>query len=126
MAGVIQLLRVLQAAMTAGKSHHGCLGVVKGGTRAVQAVGTNGVFYHIKLFELKTKVQRKLLLPTVKKHSKNNLQSSSMGSRVEKDRQTNSSLGFVDQNTVYFHLTFQNTSLPNSECREMRGELMPK
>lgn len=58
MAGVIQLLRVLQAAMTAGKSHHGCLGVVKGGTGAVQAVGTNGVFYHIKLFKLKTKAQR--------------------------------------------------------------------
>lgn len=55
MAGVIQLLGVLQAAMTAGKSHHGCLGVVKGGTRAVQAVGTNGVFYHVKLFKLKIK-----------------------------------------------------------------------
>jgi len=57
-AGVVQLLRVLQAAVTAGESHHGCLGVVQGGARAVQAVGTNGVFDHVKLFKLKTKAQR--------------------------------------------------------------------
>lgn len=57
MAGVIELLRVLQAAMAAGEPHHSCLGVVESGAGAVQAVGTNGVFDHIKLFKLKTKVQ---------------------------------------------------------------------
>lgn len=57
-AGVAELRRVLQAAVAAGEAHHCCLGVVKRGAGAVQAVGTNGVFYHVKLFELKTKAQR--------------------------------------------------------------------
>lgn len=58
MAGVVELLRVLQTAVAAGQSHHRGLRVVEGGTRAVQAVGTNGVFDHVKLFELETKAQR--------------------------------------------------------------------
>jgi len=57
-AGVAELRRVLQAAVAAGEAHHCCLGVVKRGAGAVQAVGTNGVFYHVKLFKLKTKAQR--------------------------------------------------------------------
>lgn len=58
MAGVVELLRVLQAAVAAGEAHHSGLRVVEGGAGAVQAVGTNGVFDHVKLFKLKTKAQR--------------------------------------------------------------------
>lgn len=117
-AGVVELLRVLQAAVAAGQPHHRGLRVVEGGTRAVQAVGTDGVLDHVELFELETKAQRHYVTSDRQETRPNNLQSSRPGSRVERDRQTNSSLGFVHQNMVYFHGTLRKSLLPNFRVRE--------
>lgn len=52
MATVAQLLRVLQAAMATGQTHHECLGVVEGGGLVIQAVGADGGFNHVELLQL--------------------------------------------------------------------------
>lgn len=53
MAGVTELLWVLETPVAPGQPHHGCLGVVEGRTGAVQAIGADGVFNHVELLELK-------------------------------------------------------------------------
>lgn len=52
MTGIAELLGVLQASVAPRESHHGCLGVVEGGARAVQAVGADGILNHVELLEL--------------------------------------------------------------------------